>query len=202
MPVPADLTPAQILETYLPAEWARARAGATPAPGATIEIVLAGDGGGTWTVAISDGALTTTAGAALGAIDLRVALSVDDFRAAVQGEPGAPDVFPHDLDLGRALARIPGGAGVPALAPGAVQVAITGFHGRTWSIRIESGGSATPSAQITVDAATLLAMRDGALDPASAFFGGKIQLGGDVAWIMQAGMAFMQGGGSGRGPMN
>jgi hypothetical protein len=196
--VPADLTPAQFFESYLPAEWARARAGAAPPPDATIEIVLDGDGGGTWTIAIAGGAMTTTAAAAARSPDLRVRMTTTDFRAAVQGEDGAPEIFPRDLDLARAFARIPSSAAGAPVGKGALEVGITGFHGRTWHIALESGGAATPAATVTIDADTVAAIRDRKLDPASAFFGGKIQLGGDVAWIMQAGMGFMQG----RGPLN
>jgi hypothetical protein len=56
----------------------------------------------------------------------------------------------------------------------------------------------TVSASVTVDADTVVAIKQGKMDPASAFFGGKLQLGGDVAWVMQAGMGFMQR----RGPLN
>ena len=196
--VPADLSPSQFFESYLPAEWARARTGAAPPPDATIEIVLDGDGGGTWTVAVAGGALTTTASAGAKQPDLRVRMTVQDFRAAVQGEDGAPQIFPRDLDLARAFARIPSSAGASPIGKGALEVGITGFHGRTWKIALESGGAATPAATVTIDADTVVQIRDRKIDPAAAFFGGKIQLGGDVAWIMQAGMAFMQN----RGPLN
>ncbi len=196
--VPADLTPAQFFESYLPAEWTRARTGAAPPPDATIEVVLDGDGGGTWTMTVAGGALTTTAAAAANKVDLRVRMTTTDFRAAVQGEDGAPQIFPHDLDVARLFARIPATGSALPIGTGALEIGISGFHGRTWRIALESGGAAAPAATVTVDADTVLAIRDRKLDPASAFFGGKIQLGGDVAWIMQAGMAFMQG----RGPLN
>lgn len=199
--IPADLSPAQLLETFLPAEWARARTGAAPPADATFEVVLDGDGGGTWTISVKGGALSTKAGAADATPDLRVRMTVADFKAALQGEAGAPDIFPKDLDLGRAIARIPAGPAGAPLGQGAVTVGIADFNGRTWQIALESGGKTTPSAQVTVDAATILAIKHGQIDPASAFFGGKIQLGGDVTWIMQAGMGFMQKRGS-SGPLN
>ena len=160
---------------------------------------LDGDGGGTWTIAVRGGALTTTAAAASGAPDLRVRMSTADWKAALQGEAGAPELFPRDVDVGRLLARIPAGGAASPLGKGAVQIGIGNFHGRTWSIALEVGGAASPAAQVTLDADTALALKAGKLDPASAFFGGKIQLGGDVAWVMQAGMGFMQGR---RGPLN
>jgi hypothetical protein len=196
--VPADLSPAQFFTSYLPAEWARARTGQPPTADASFEVALDGDGGGTWTVSIVKGELTARDGAAASPPHLRVRMSTADFHAALQGEDGAPDVFPHDLDLGRAIARIPSqGPGVPMLK-GAITIGITGFHGRTWTVSLEAGGVSAPSASVTVDADTVIALKQGKLDPASAFFGGKIQLGGDVAWIMQAGMGFMQR----RGPAN
>ncbi|HTJ45853.1 MAG TPA: SCP2 sterol-binding domain-containing protein [Kofleriaceae bacterium] len=196
--VPADLTPAQFFETYLPAEWARARAGQPAAADATFEVVLDGDGGGTWTIAVRGGALSATAAAATTTPDLRVHMTTQDFRAAMQGEAGAPDLFPHELDLATALARIPAGA-APTAPKGSVEIHISGFNGRTWSIGLATGGATAPGATVTVDADTILAIKNGSMDPASAFFSGKIQLGGDVAWIMQAGMGFMQGR---RGPLN
>jgi len=196
--VPADLSPARFFTSYLPAEWARARAGQPATADATFEVALDGDGGGTWTVSVAKGELTAREGAAAGPPDLRVRMSTADFRAAVHGEAGAPDIFPHDLDVGKAIARIPSQAGGVQMMKGAITIGISGFHGRTWTIALESGGASTPSASVTVDADTVVAIKNGTIDPASAFFGGKIQLGGDVAWVMQAGMAFMQR----RGPLN
>ena len=196
--MPADLSPAQFFSSYLPAEWARGRAGKPAAADATIEVVLDGDGGGTWTVAVAKGELSTHEGAAAVEPDLRVRMSTTDFRAAIWGEDGAPDVFPRDLDIGGAIARIPSPSSGVQMMKGAVTIGISGFHGRTWTIGLEAGGASTPSASVTLDADTVVAMKHGKIDPASAFFGGKIQLGGDVAWIMQAGMGYMQR----RGPMN
>jgi SCP-2 sterol transfer family len=199
VPLPPDLTPQEFFESYLPDEWGRARGdGGGAGPDATVEVDLTGDGGGTWTVAITGGALTVTAAPASGAPDLRIRLSVADFRAALWGEPGAPEVFGADLDLGAALARIPRApAGLPALT-GAVRVDVTGFAGRAWSITAELGGATAPEATVTIDADTVVQMRRGQINPAAAFFGGKVQLGGDVGWIMQAGMGFM----GGRGGVN
>jgi hypothetical protein len=197
VPVPTDLSPAQFFTSYLPAEWARARAGKPAAADATFEVVLDGDDGGTWAVTVAKGELTAREGAAA-APDLRVRMSATDFRAALQGEDGAPDIFPREIDLGAAIARIPSGAPGVQMMKGAVTIGITGFHGRTWTIALESGGASTPSASVTIDADTIVAMKHGKIDPASAFFGGKIQLGGDVAWAMQLGMGYMQR----RGPSN
>ena len=44
---------------------------------------------------------------------------------------------------------------------------------------------------ITLDTDTLKQMRDGTLAPPAAYFAGKIQLGGDVNFAMQLGMAMM-----------
>jgi len=197
VPLPPDLTPQQFFETYLPDAWARSRGG-DPAPDATVEVVLSGDGGGTWTMTVAGGALTVTAAPAAAAPTLRVRLSVADFRAALWGEPGAPEVFGADVDVAAALARIPRApAGLPALS-GAIRVDVTGFAGRTWSVAAELGGASAPAATATVDADTVVQLRRGQLAPAAAFFGGKIQLGGDVAWIMAAGMGFV----GGRGGVN
>ena len=189
MSVPSNTTPADFFERWIPGEFTRARNAGVTAPEVTFESHLTGDGGGTWTLRVTGGELTVTPGPAASP-DLRAEQSVADWRALWIGEDGAPDVFPRDLDLVTSLTRSGSTNGIHLLREqrGTLRLAISGFAGRTWSLTLVFQSAATPAAEVTVDAATMQDLRFGRIDPVSAFFGGKIQLGGDTAWIMQAGM--------------
>jgi len=193
MSVPSNLTPGDFFERWIPGEFARARAAGATAPDLTVQVHLAGDGGGTWTLRVAGGELTVAPGAT-SPPELRIEQSVADWRAMVVGEDGAPDVFPKELDLLTVLTRSgPKSASLLQQHPGTLRLTISGFNGRTWSLTLTAGGATTPAAEVTIDAATAAALRAGTIDPMNAFFGGKLQLGGDTAWIMQVGMQAMAG---------
>jgi hypothetical protein len=193
---PADIAPGTFFEQWLPAEYARLGSGATP-PDSAVVVHLDGDGGGAWTLRVQGGALTGKPGAA-DAADLVLRQTVADWRAAVCGEDGAPDILPDNVNPMRALA----GAGSPAAQQmlqslsGTLVFQVSGFAGRTWAIRVSFKGAASPEATIALDADTMQQMRSGALPPPQAYFAGKIQITGDVNFAMQLGMAMMARGGA------
>jgi putative sterol carrier protein len=190
---PSDITPKAFFEEWLPGEYAKlsaSAAGKAP-PDAVIGVALSGDGGGAWTLAMKSGALTGTAGAPATA-DFILSHSVDDWRAVIIGEQGGPELLPGNANPMNALLAADDTLKA-ALDPisGTIELNVTGFNGRTWSLKIAFKGAADPAASITVDTDTLAQMRAGTIAPPQAFFAGKIAITGDVNFAMQLGMAMM-----------
>ncbi|MBZ0231880.1 MAG: SCP2 sterol-binding domain-containing protein [Deltaproteobacteria bacterium] len=191
---PADLSCADLFATWLPETFARARAAGARAPDVVVAVVLDGDGGGEWTLRVAGGQLTVADGSDASAV-ITLRQSVADFRAAVWGEGEVGALVPPQLDLTAAITgetKLPLGA--LGQVKGTLNVEIPGFAGRTWKAAVAFGGAAAPSATVTVDVPTLEELRSGALQPAQAFFAGKIAVTGDVPWLMQVGMSVAAGG--------
>lgn len=190
---PAETSVADLFGTWLPEAFARARAAGAAPPDLRIAVTLDGTDGGSWTLAVAGGALTVTPGADENA-PIALRQSAADFRAALWGEGGTTPLLPPQLDL---TAAITGQARVPTAAlaavKGTLRVEIPGFAGRTWNAAVTFGGAATPTATVSVDVPTLEQLRNGTLQPAQAFFAGKIAVTGDVAWLMQVGMSLAAG---------
>lgn len=190
---PAELSCADLFATWLPETFARARATGARAPDVVIAVELDGDGGGAWTLRVAGGELAVADGADAAAV-ITLRQSVADFRAAVWGEGEVGALVPPQLDLTAAITgetKLPLGA--LAQVKGTLHVEIPGFAGRTWKAAV-AFGAAAPSATVTVDVPTLEELRSGALQPAQAFFAGKIAVTGDVPWLMQVGMSVAAGG--------
>ena len=196
---PTDLSPAQFFESWLPDRFAAMIAeamalrpdGGLPDITATVTLDGDGGGGGAWTLLCRGGALTVTRGAAPTA-DVALVQTVADWRAAVYGEAGAPDVVP------------PGGNPIAILAStnqalikalrelrGTLRLEMPGFVGRTWALGVAFQGAAAPEAVISVDAATVVEIQRGTIPAPQAFFTGKIAMRGDTAFAMQVGMTLM-----------
>ncbi len=189
---PSDITPKEFFENFVPKEFERvAAASAASSPDMSAEVTLSGDGGGTWTLALSGGKLNVTAGAA-DSPDVAVTQSVEDWRAITVGGDGGPDLTPPDgISIEHWFVN-------PAIqqalrdAKGTLRFEIPGFGDRTFSATLMFHGAAEPTATISVDADTVAQMRDGSLPAPQAFFAGKIEISGDSAFAMQIGMAVMQ----------
>lgn len=191
---PSDIAPQTFFEEWLPGEYRKLveAADSKPAPpDTTIVVELDGDGGGTWTISVKDGELTGAAGTADTA-DFVFSQSVTDWRAVVVGEQGAPELVPGNANPMTALLAADSSVQQALEAiKGTVIFHVTEFNGRTWVLKLSFKGEGEPEATITVDTDTLEQMRSGALPPPQAYFAGKIQLGGDVNFAMQLGMAMM-----------
>ncbi|HUH03888.1 MAG TPA: SCP2 sterol-binding domain-containing protein [Kofleriaceae bacterium] len=187
---PADITPTELFETWLPGEIARLRTAtsAPTPPDLRTRITVAGTEGGTWLYESKGGVLSVSRSEA--AADLAVSISGDDLRAMLDPASGILPETPN------------GGGGVnPLIAGPLVEQAktirgtftfeLTGFQGRDLAVAVTFGDAADPAAVISIDAETYAAMRDGSLPPAQAYFAGKINVGGDAAFALQVGMGLM-----------
>ncbi len=188
---PADITPKDFFESFLPGEYARLKpsGGPTP-PNFKVETRLDGEGGGTWVLTLANGALTVSTESAADA-DITLTQSVDDWRVVTAGAAGSDVTLPDSLSIEKLLNVPPAIHQILSSTKGSLRVEIPGFLGRTFALGVMFHGGAQPAATISVDAETLAQIRSGALPAPQAFFAGKILLSGDTAFAMQLVMAIM-----------
>jgi len=193
---PADIGAAEFFETWLPGEFARVLATgaltATP-PDNKVAVELSGDDGGAWTLVMAGGQLSVEQG---GAGDAAITLSgsTQDFRALMGGEQGEHQLLPDsdegvDLNLlvvDKATQEIIDGVS------GKINVQITGFNGRDWSLGASFKGASEPEATISIPADVYKQITEGTLAAPQAYFSGQIQMTGDATFAMQLVMALMQ----------
>jgi hypothetical protein len=135
MKPPADITPQQFFETWLPEQLA----GAPPVKPATVRVRLDGEGGGVWDLVLGPSGLTVVPGGGTGEAEVTLAQTVADWRAITVGEPGAvtlapPQAKPTDiLFLDRAAQQ------VVAMVKGTIRFEVTGYNGRTWALIAKLG---------------------------------------------------------------
>jgi len=190
MKPPADITPQQFFETWLPEQLA----GAPPVKPTTVRVRLDGEGGGVWDLVLGPSGLTVVPGGGTGEAEVTLAQTVADWRAITVGEPGAvtlapPQAKPTDiLFLDRAAQQ------VVAMVKGTIRFEVTGYNGRTWALIAKLGPGPTPEvadATMSVDAETYAAILARVIPPAAAYFQGKVKIAGDANLAMQLGMALM-----------
>lgn len=195
---PADISPTELFETWLPAEAARLRAAHpdAPAPDVSADVTVTGEGGGSWRLASRGGEFSVTAGPE-GAADLGVELSVEVLRAALDPDSG---LIPRDaanaaaanpaIDLMRAGPLV---EQARSLA-GRLTFRLTGFRGNDLALALTFGNATAPESTISVGADVMEQIRSGALPPAQAYFSGQILIEGDPAFAMQVAMSMMAAG--------
>jgi len=190
MKPPADITPQQFFETWLPEQLA----GAPPVKPTTVRVRLDGEGGGVWDLVLGPSGLTVVPGGGTGDAEVTLAQTVADWRAITVGEPGAvtlapPQAKPTDiLFLDRAAQQ------AVAMVKGTIRFEVTGYNGRTWALIAKLGPGPTPEvadATMSVDAETYAAILARVIPPAAAYFQGKVKIAGDANLAMQLGMALM-----------
>lgn len=192
---PPDITPKQFLEQWLPQQVPAGTRFATPA---TVRVRLDGDGGGAWDLTLGPHGLTVgPAGDAPPLVE--TSQSVADWRAFIVGEPGAPRLTPEGSGGSG------GGGGAASLqllervasqitdaTKGVLQFEVTGFNGRTWSVRVAiHKPMAAPDATLSIDADSYGQILARTLPAPQAFFSGKLKITGDMNLAMQLGMALM-----------
>jgi len=203
--LPADpVSPKQFMEEFVPEVMAAGRL-ARVAGDADVKlgVRLEGEGGGEWLIRIREGALSVDEGSREGA-PLTIVQTVDDWRGALwEGRGGvfgaqAGALFkgggeaPEDAPGGPAApgAALPNAAAIEQLGAldGLIQIVVTGGEGGDWRTGFKLGPGeipAEPQTRLVISSEDAIAMQEGELDPMSAFLGGKIQVVGDVALMMQ-----------------
>jgi hypothetical protein len=189
-PVP----PAEFFEQFVPKAFSEAE---IPENAKEVDVKLGvrldGEGGGEWIFHIERGVLSVAPGSRKEAA-FTVVQSVDDWRGALwEGRGGAfgqqaTALFrPGEGNAGQAQL---GPAALKQLSAlnGVIKMVVAGGDGGDWSVAFKLGPGeipADPTTTVTVAAADAEAMARGELDPMQAFMGGKIQVAGDMALMMQ-----------------
>jgi hypothetical protein len=189
---PQEITPKEFFESWLPAEVPADTRFARPA---TVRVRLDGDGGGAWDLTLGpQGLAVGPAGDAAPLVE--TAQSVPDWRAVIVGEPGAPRLTPEGKGGGggaaslRLLERV--ASQITDATKGVLQFEISGFNGRTWSLRVAiNKPMAAPDATLAIDSDTYEQILARTLPAPQAFFSGKLKITGDMNLAMQLGMALM-----------
>jgi len=199
--------PTELLEDYLPAAFAESgdRAGAEGLD-VKLGVALLGEGGGEWIVHLGDGVMRVAA-ESRDDTSFTYVQSVDDWRGALwEGRGGAMGAQTSTLFRPGAREAAAGGAAMGA-APtpaaleqlrsldGLIRMVVTGGDGGDWSVGFRLGPGAIPedaTTTVTLSAEDAEAMGRGELNPMEAFMAGRIQVEGDVGFVMQLQGAIMQ----------
>jgi hypothetical protein len=166
--IPADITPAQFFEQFLPMGFAAAAATASTPPGDfNIQFRLTGDGGGDWHAAIAGGEMTVRKGT--GENHLRVTLSTDDWRDAVLGRTGASlaVILPHNRP-GR-----PDNSGRAKALKGTMALELSRPDAEPFKVEMCFNDTATPRTVMRMTLAEYLGMQDGSQNGQQLFMQGR-----------------------------
>jgi hypothetical protein len=202
----SPLSPSEFFEDFLPKAFAAADLPEElRALELTLGVRLEGEGGGEWLVHLRAGSARVEPGPRASAA-FTVVQSVDDWRGALwEGRGGA---------IGRQAAAVfrpgarparAGELGPPSPAAlaqmqalsGLLRLCVTGGAGGDWSVGLRLGPGeipAEPTTTVSIRAEDADALERGDLNPLEAFMGGRIQVAGDLALLMQMQAIQMQPG--------
>jgi len=158
-----------------------------------------GDGGGEWVFHIEKGVLSVRAEPRTDC-SFTVIQTVEDWRGALwEGRGGAfgqqaVAMFKPGVQAEAARPGQPGGPPTPQALEqmhaldGVIRMQVTGGDGGDWAVEMKLGPGeipAEPTTTVSVSSEDAEQMADGSLDPMQAFMSGRIQVAGDMAWMMQ-----------------
>ena len=194
----SPVSPAELIETYLPAALATApRPDAAADVTLTLGVQLVGEGGGEWVLDLRAGEVAVRAGSRADTAFSYVQ-TVEDWRGALWESRGgavgrgvAALFHPGAPELETAAGLV--GAGVPALITslrelrGLLRVVVN-EAGRDWCVALQLGpgeipGQATTEVCVSAEDADLMAT--GELKPIEAFMAGRIRILGDMGLVFQ-----------------
>ena len=197
----SPIPPAEFFEGFLPKAFA---ARDIPAEIAAVDvrlgIQLEGEGGGEWVFELQSGELAVEA-VPRDDSAFTVVQSVDDWRGALwEGRGGAIGQQAASLFRPGEGGASEGAAGGLGAAPspaalgklqeldGLIRMIVTGGEGGDWQVGFKLGPGPIPeepTTTVTVSAEDAAAMESGELNPMEAFMAGRIQIAGDMAFMMQ-----------------
>ena len=181
---------------WLPAEISRLGT-AAGMPAVTVRFQIDGEGGGTWDLGASAGALTAVAAGehdAARAPQVTLAMTAQDLRAIIIGEEGPVDLAPPAASPTDLLFVDQSARSLLDTVSGTFLFEVRNYNGRTWRLTATFGGQPAaeqPDAVIAIEAelyGQILAREKSA---AEAYFTGGITLSGDVERGVQVGIALM-----------
>ncbi len=204
----SPIAPAEFMENFLPKVFAELRIpAALAALDESVGVRLYGDEGGTWRIRMREGDLSVEAGEFKNAA-LTLLQSCENWRGALWSGHGGPfGRYAAKLFTPRAAEildeignRTSGPLDAKILGPlreinGRVAIVVTGGEGGDWRVDLNFGTgkiSDAPNTTISVTAADADALSSGEMKPLEAFMAGRIQVDGDVGFVMQLQGAIMQ----------
>ncbi|HYC22807.1 MAG TPA: SCP2 sterol-binding domain-containing protein [Candidatus Bathyarchaeia archaeon] len=178
-----EITPTIFFEQLLPAGFEGDKAINPNPEDFTLQYHVGGPGGGDWSVRIEGGKMIVERSVAPAILTLTI--SAQDLVDALSSANGAAP----SLVLPRA--RKPGQSSGPVKAlRGTMALNLTRGQGvEPFRLEMKFNGAATPRTVMTMAIADYVAMGEGRLNGQEAFMTGKMRVEGDMAFLMQVGMA-------------
>ena len=178
-----SVTPATFFEQLLPAGFEADKATNPNPEDFALQYHVKGEGGGDWAVKIEGGKMTVVR--ADGPAILTITISATDLVDALLGRNGAAP----SLVLPRP--RRPGQSNGPVKAlRGTMALKLTrGADAEPFQLEMMFNNAAAPRTVMTMAIADYIAMGEGRMNGQEAFMTGKMRVEGDMAFLMQVGMA-------------
>jgi hypothetical protein len=201
----APVSPAELLENYLPAAFAESvRADAIAGVAVSLGVRIVGEQGGEWVIDLRDGALRVQRGAR-DQTAFTYVQSIGDWRGALwEGSGGAvgraiaalfrPDAPEVDAAMGFVAGQIPAVLEALSRLRGLLCVVVTDPAG-DWHVALQLGPGEIPekpTTELSISRADANQIAAGELNPIEAFMAGRIRLTGDMALMLQLQAAHMQ----------
>lgn len=184
---PAGIAVAEFFERWLPEAYVGSGRQAPPdAP--LVRATLSGPGGGAWDVRADEEGLQIEP-ASRDAPDIWVRQSVDDFRAAFDGDENLPALIPPGWSALDLLFLDPRDAELMRQVNGRAAVELHGRRARRWTLDVAFGASGAtagrPRSTVRLDGATFEGIQNGTLSPIQPLLDGRLKIDGDRALAMQ-----------------
>jgi len=184
---PAGIEVAEFFERWLPQAYA---ASGKQADGTAplVRASLSGPSGGAWDLQADEEGLQVEA-PSRNLPDVWIRQSVQDFRAAFDGDPLLPPLIPPGLGALDLLFLDPRDQDLLKQVQGRALVELTGNKARRWSFDVAFGASGAtagrPRTTIRLDGPTFEGIQNGSLSPMQPLLDGRLKLEGDRALAMQ-----------------
>ncbi|MES1207050.1 MAG: SCP2 sterol-binding domain-containing protein [Pseudomonadota bacterium] len=185
---PPDVTPAELVERWLPQAFAAAGWRA-PAGVPRLRVSIGGAAGGPWDLLAAGDTLTVTV-AGRESPDIWMRLSLPDLRVALGADdPDLPAIAPPGWSMRDLLIVQPADVDLVRQVSGRIAVEIEGRRRRRWTLDVGFGAAGVsagrPRTTLRLDAATFEGLRSGALPPMQPLLDGRLKIEGDRALAMQ-----------------
>lgn len=190
---PLDILPEQFFMRWLPIELERLGSVAC-ATEMIVRVQLDGDGGGSWDLVARGGTLDVSPSASQLRPQVKLRLSVQDWRAIMVGESGPVDLTPPSASPTDLLFVDSASQQLLSAISGTFRFEVHDYNDRTWTLWATFGDRdpvEPPTAVISTDASTYGAILARNLSAPEAYLSKKITVTGDASLGIQVGLALL-----------
>jgi len=189
--IPPDITPEKFFTELLPETFRENRDKLPPgarAVKACITFRLEGEGGGAWSISFDGGEMKCTPGESPDSV-VKIIQSTRDWRGSITGERGFEFRLPGDTENGTVQFISQETVERLKAKNGSIKFVLANPDKGNWEIVAIFGERlySEPDCIITIDEEDVRAMRNGELNPQTAFMSGKISMAGDIRFAMEIG---------------